>query len=207
MADSKKKSTTAAKPKRIRRTPEDAQKLILDAAESCMGAEGPAALRLQDVARKAGVSHPTILHHFGNRDGLVRALHQRALAELSNTVVSKMGSAGGLHATFKAYRDGIAQRMLWLMQSEQGPPRAGLAVFDAIANALHAERVKHTRPGGPAPDMEDTRAVVHLVAIAAFGDAIIGPRMRANAKDAAATRDRFLDVFGDMISTYLKAKA
>ena len=162
-------------------------------------------MRLQDVAKKAGVSHPTILHHFGSRDGLVRALHQRALAELSNTVVSKMGSSDGLHATFKAYREGLAQRMLWLTQSEDGPPRSGLAVFDAIATALHAERIKHGRPEVP-PDMEDTRAVVHLVAIAAFGDALIGPRMRTNAKDPTATRDGFVDRFGDMIATYLRAK-
>lgn len=197
----------AAKQKRVRRTPEEAKKLILDAAESSMGAEGPAGLRLQDVAKKAGVSHPTILHHFGNREGLVRALHQRALAELQAAVVGQMGSAGGLHATFKVYRDGIAQRMLWLMQSPENLPRTGIGVFDAIADALHAERVKHARPGGPAPDMEDTRAVVHLVAIAAFGDALIGPRMRTNARDASATRDGFIDRFGDMITAYLKAKA
>lgn len=195
----------ATKQKRVRRTPEEAKKLILDAAESSMGAEGPAGLRLQDVAKKAGVSHPTILHHFGSRDGLVRALHQRALSELSNVVIGQMGSPGGLHATFKAYREGLAQRMLWLMQSEAGPPRSGLAVFDAIAAALHAERVKHARPG-TTPDMEDTRAVVHLVAVAAFGDAIIGPRMRTAAKDPAAVRDGFVDRFGDMIATYLGAK-
>lgn len=202
---SKRKSKAAAE-KRIRRTPEEAQKLILDAAESSMGAEGPAGLRLQDVARIAGVSHPTILHHFGSRDGLVRALHKRALEELSSTVTGQMGSPGGLHATFKAYRDGIAQRMLWLMQSEDGPPKGGLAVFDAIAASLHALRVQHARPGGPAPDMEETRNVVHLVAIAAFGDALIGKRMRGGAKDDAAARARFESWFGQMIETYLRAK-
>ncbi len=206
MTDSKKKPPKAAKAKRVRRTPEDAQRLILDAAESSMGAEGPAGLRLQDVAKKAGVSHPTILHHFGSRDGLVRALHLRALTELSSIVVSKMGSADGLHATFKAYREGIAQRMIWLMQSPENLPRAGLTVFDKIANALHAERVKHARPGAPAPDMEDTRNVVHLVAIAAFGDAVIGPRMRTGVKDEAASRDKFVTWFGGMIETYLRAK-
>lgn len=207
MTDSKAKPARGGKAKRIRRTPEDAQKLILDAAESSMGAEGPAALRLQDVARKAGVSHPTILHHFGSREGLVRALHVRALAELSNAVVGQMGDTGGLHATFKAYREGIAQRMLWLMQSEDGPPRVGLKAFDAIADSLHALRVKDARPGGPAPDMEETRAVVHLVAVAAFGDAMIGKRMRTGVKDEAAARDRFIAWFGGMIETYLRAKA
>jgi hypothetical protein len=51
---------TAAK--RIRRTPEEARRLILDAAEACMAKAGPAGLRLQEVAEAAGVSHPTILH-------------------------------------------------------------------------------------------------------------------------------------------------
>jgi AcrR family transcriptional regulator len=50
--------------KRIRRTPEEARRLILDAAEASMAIEGPAGLRLLTVAMQAGVSHPTILHHF-----------------------------------------------------------------------------------------------------------------------------------------------
>lgn len=55
--------------------------------------------------------------------------------------------------------------------------------------------------------MEDTRAAVRLFALAAFSDAIIGPRMRANAKDPAAARDGFVDRLGDMTTAYLKAKA
>ena len=41
--------------KRIRRTPEQARRLILDAAEACMGSAGPAGLRLTQVAEKAGI--------------------------------------------------------------------------------------------------------------------------------------------------------
>ena len=74
-------------------------------------------------------------------------------------------------------------------------------------NSLDALRVQHARPGGPAPDMEETRNVVHLVAIAAFGDALIGKRMRAGAKDEAAARERFESWLGQMIETYLRAKA
>ena len=73
----------AQKQKRVRRRPEEAKALILDAAEASMKAGGPAALRLQDVARAAGVSHPTILHHFGSREGLVRALNLRSLEALT----------------------------------------------------------------------------------------------------------------------------
>ena len=74
----------APKKKRIRRTPEDAQADILDAAEAVMSkGGGPAALRLADVAHQAGVSHPTILHHFGSREGLVHAINKRAFEKLA----------------------------------------------------------------------------------------------------------------------------
>ncbi len=198
----------SAAPHRIRRTPDEARRLILDAAESGMGAEGPAGLRLQDVARAAGVSHPTILHHFGNREGLVAALNARAVEALKTVVVARMGpGTGGVRATFAAYREGLAQRMLWLTQSETPPSPGGSAAVEAIVEALHAERVKHARPGHP-PDLEDTRAVVHLTAIAAFGEALVGPRMRHSgpgAKDRAAA-ERFEAWFADMITTYLRAK-
>jgi AcrR family transcriptional regulator len=39
------------KEKRVRRKPEEARALILDAAQASMAADGPAGIRLQDVAR------------------------------------------------------------------------------------------------------------------------------------------------------------
>ena len=68
--------------KRIRRTPEEARALILRAARERLSRTGPEGLRLQDIAADAGISHPSILHHFGNREGLVRALTREAAEEL-----------------------------------------------------------------------------------------------------------------------------
>ena len=56
---------------RVRRTAEDARAAILDAAERRLGATGPGGIRLQEVAADVGVSHSTVLHHFGSREGLV----------------------------------------------------------------------------------------------------------------------------------------
>ncbi len=195
-------------PRRIRRRPEDARRLILDAAEATMGAEGPAALRLQDVAREAGVSHPTILHHFGSREGLVAALNARAVEALKSVVVTHMGPGGeGVRATFAAYRDGLAQRILWLAQSGAPASPDSSASSEEIVAALQAERVKHAQPG-TVPDIEETRAVVHLTAVAAFGDALIGARMRENKPGAKgdAGADGFATWFAEMIKTYLRAK-
>ena len=141
----------ALKEKRIRRRPEDARALILDAAETRMTVDGPAGLRLQDVARAAGVSHPTILHHFGSREGLVRALNQRSLESLRNSVLARLDNAksgdDSIKQTFAAYRDGVAQRLLWLIQSAAPETPGGLKFFDEIAEALHALRVKFASPG------------------------------------------------------------
>src|SRR3569833_1084953 len=116
-----------------------------------MTAEGPAGLRLQDVARAAGVSHPTILHHFGSREGLVRALNQRSLEVLRNSVVARLESArsgdDSIKQTFAAYRDGVAQRVLWLIQSQTLEAPGGLRFFDEIVEALHALRLKFAAPG------------------------------------------------------------
>ena len=84
--------TSPAKPaaKRIRRTAEEARRLILDAAEERLARQGPEGLRLQDIARDVGISHPAILHHFESREGLVRALVGRANRQLRDTLLSAL---------------------------------------------------------------------------------------------------------------------
>src|ERR1700738_4398255 len=82
-----------ASAKRARRTPEEARRLILETAQQLIARAGPEGLRLQEIAAAAGISHPLILHHFGSREGLVRALTQQAVAELRDKLVAAMGSA------------------------------------------------------------------------------------------------------------------
>ena len=201
----------AFKQKRIRRRPEEAKSLILDAAEASLKAGGgPAALRLQDVARAAGVSHPTILHHFGSREGLVRALNLRSLEALTAGVIERMQEARsgdeGIKRTFEAYRDGLAQRTMWLLQSQAQMPReANVTMFEDIVQGLHVIRQRYALPGH-VPDIEDTRSVVHLTTIAAFGDALIGPRLRsASGGSEEARRERFIKWFANLLDMYFDA--
>jgi len=49
-----------------------------------------------------------------------------------------------------------------------------------IADQVHARRVAAS-PGDLAPERADTEALIHLIAVAAFGDAIFGPRLRRSA--------------------------
>jgi AcrR family transcriptional regulator len=196
--------------KRIRRTPEDARALILNAAEKTVGINGPAGLRLQDVAREAGVSHPNILHHFGSREGLMQALNARAMQQLTREVVEGMGSGGsgksGISRTFATYRNGVAERLIWLIQSGAMPPAERLQMFEDVVRSLHALRLSFARPGHE-PDITETRHVVHLTTVAALGDALFGRRLRQAGGREDEARDAFETFLTEMIDGFLEARA
>jgi AcrR family transcriptional regulator len=183
----------ARRSKRQRRTPEEARRLILQTAQELIASTGPEGLRLQDIAAAAGISHPLILHHFGSREGLVRALTRQAAAELRDKLVSAMASTEYsveqlLDRVFDTFREGLAQRLAWLatVDPDGGAEGTQLIIRD-IADRLHDRRIAAASPG-TAIARADTVALIHLVATAAFGDAIYGVQLRRSA-GLPATRD------------------
>jgi AcrR family transcriptional regulator len=174
-----------------------------------MAASGPAGLRLEAVAKAAGVSHPTILHHFGSREGLIQALNLRTIEQLKTVLLGVLGAAPGgsenaIAPIFAAYRDGLAQRMVWLMQSGSLKGAAGLPMMDEMVLALHALRERLAGPGRHV-DPADTRAIVHLTTFAAFGDALLGKRLRRaqNPAEEIALREWFENWFGALLNDYI----
>lgn len=75
-------------PRRVRRSPEAARENILKSAEHLLLDRGPQALKLLDVAKGAGVSHATVLHHFGSIDGVQTALMEEMIRQLVAQVLS-----------------------------------------------------------------------------------------------------------------------
>src|SRR5262249_48055783 len=159
-----------ASAKRLRRTPEEARRLILDTAQELVARSGPEGLRLQEIAAAAGVSHPLILHHFGSREGLVRALVQEAVAELRDKLIDAMGSPGSsladqLDQVFDAYRDGLAQRLAWLATIDPaGEHVAPSTILRDIAESLHSRRVA-AAPAGAAPPPPETDNALRLLLV------------------------------------------
>ena len=73
--------------------------------------------------------------------------------------------------------------MIWLMQSKEKPAPERPELFEKVVESFHQLRKRFAQPGVE-PDLADTRAVIHLTTLAAFGDALIGPRLRnAGAKE------------------------
>jgi TetR/AcrR family transcriptional regulator, repressor for neighboring sulfatase len=196
--------------KRLRRTSEEARRLILDTAQRLIARTGPEGLRLQEIAAAAGISHPLILHHFGSREGLVRALTQEAVAELRDTLIAAMAGAEysleqQLDRVFDAFRDGLAQRLAWLATVDPEGKAAGAAtIIRDIADSLHARRVA-AAPPGTAIERADTEALVHLVGIAAFGEALFGARLRRSAgvPQTAETERSFRQWFAALLREHV----
>jgi len=177
--------------KRQRRTPDEARRLILEAAQAAIARTGPEGLRLHDIAAAAGVSHPLILHHFGSRAGLVRALTRAATGELRDKLLAAMSERDHpveeqLERVFDAFRGGLGQRLAWLatMPSDGAPGEAPM-IQREIAERLHARRLAAAPGSNPSP--EDSRFLVYLIAIAALGDAIYGAQFRRSAGLAEGT--------------------
>jgi AcrR family transcriptional regulator len=196
--------------KRIRRTAEDARRQILDAAEARMAQSGPAGIRLQDVAADLGISHPVILHHFGSREGLIRALTHRAVVELKDKLMVAIESSDVhtediLGEVFNAFRGGLAQRLAWLAiaGTDEDHEQHDMVTLE-IVRTIQEKRVE-SAPPGVVIDEEDTKSIVYLVTAAAFGDAIFGSQLRRRAglaADAAASA-AFRHWFARLLRTHL----
>ncbi|MFI8349758.1 TetR/AcrR family transcriptional regulator [Streptomyces sp. NPDC085596] len=70
----------------------DLRRAVLSAALDVIASDGPGALSLRDLARRAGVSHAAPAHHFKDRTGLLTAIAAEGFALLADT----LGEASGL---------------------------------------------------------------------------------------------------------------
>lgn len=176
-----------AKPRR-RLDAETSRGTILDAAEAQLVDVGPGGLRLQDVAEAAGVSHPTVLHHFGSREGLVQAVVARSLhrinADLVGAIAASSGDEEQLQAmvarTGETLDRGHARVVLWLALAGHEVDGAGVGLSEVV-DATHAFRLSRTPEGTTPPTREDTARTVVLATLALVAGSVLGPTLLENA--------------------------
>ena len=172
-----------------RRLPADEARLrILDAAERRLSELGPEGLRLQELAKDLGISHPAILHHFGSREELVQAVVARAVmalnADLIQSFTATLGDARAvvaeevLHRVARTLADrGQARLMAWLILSGREPPELASDVrLRKVVEGAHAFR--RARSARKDLELADTAFIVELCAFALLGDAVFGERLR-----------------------------
>lgn len=157
---------------RKRRSSTEAREAILDAAEVMLREVGPAGIRLQEVAKTVGVSHPAVLHHFGSREGLLQAVMERSLASVQAGLLAAVLDSRDTEdvkqllerVSEQLQEKGRARNFLWLALAKFGPGIRGLHLAD-LAKDVHEERKRRWAPKKP-PPLEDTWFAVLLPALA-----------------------------------------
>jgi AcrR family transcriptional regulator len=166
---------------RVRRPAERAREEILDAAERLLVADGPAALRVQAVAREVGVTDANVHYHFGSRDALLQAVVRRAARRLRDDVTEVLERWEPEPAAVVELAEllrflytgrGYARITAWLGLSGWRPSGSGM--LRAQAEALHRRREEQLAAAGePSPDLQDTLFSLALLNVAVWSEPLI----------------------------------
>ncbi len=160
-----------SKGKRVRRTPEEAKSLILKVASDRLSTFGLAGLNISGVAKDAGMSHATVIHHFGSTGAMREALLGKMTRELLSDVMQALNRetepASVLDHLFEMLSQGGHGRLLaWLALDQQAfsPASDSKGLFTDILSTIAEE----------SGDPVHAKQLVFLVAIAAMGKSICG---------------------------------
>jgi AcrR family transcriptional regulator len=179
--------TIKNKPRR-RLEADAARELILDATEKRLADAGASGIRLQEVAADAGVSHSTVLHHFGSRELLVKAVVTRSIETINAHLVEAIQASAGDDADLEAMLDNVADALertgharvvLWLAL-EGHPVDGGEVQLHDVVDAAHALRLSRKR-NAKKPTREDTGRTIVLATLALVSSSVLAPTLLANA--------------------------
>lgn len=174
--------------------PDELAGRLVDAAATLLASGGPAALSLRRVATAAGTSTMAVYTRFGDKAGLLAAMHRLGFARLGSALraAAAASQAGGgsaldaLGATGEAYRD-AALAGPHLYQLLFGPPVEGLepdegglaaadAAYAALVDAVAACVAENSVAGDPAEVAGHLWAVSHgMVSLELGGHLPAGP--------------------------------
>ena len=129
----------------------DSRRQILDASVALVAEQGVRAVSFREVARRAGVSHQTPYHHFGDYRGILTEIAREGFAGLADAMQAAATGAGD---PVDALRD------------------AGVAYVDFATAHVGHFRVMFQQPpeAGPRPELpeaQQTRAVLASLAASA----------------------------------------
>jgi AcrR family transcriptional regulator len=185
---------------RVRRTPDEAKRLILEAAGRLLAAGGPAAVQVRAVAAEVGVSDAAVNHHFGTREQLLSALLRFGGTKLKSQLHAALGKltegpadpAELVRLLAALYADGYAELALALHQS--GWRDTGSGMLDEIVDRLHAQaRADCAATGRTPPAREAIQLTVAALHQAVATEPLFGGEFRRSVGLDAAARDRMLD--------------
>lgn len=170
---------------RVRRTPDEAKRLILEAGEELLATGGPAAVQVRAVAQRVGMTDAGVNHHFNDRDGLLQALLRHGGRQLRANIQALTATwlADGAHlaplveSLAELYRRGYGQLATSLHAA--GWRDHGSGMLQPVVDAIHAARVDQAHQHDQdAPPKHDTRLAVAALHHALATEPVYGPAFR-----------------------------
>jgi AcrR family transcriptional regulator len=181
MAKSEAAGDPPGRVRRRKRLGDEAREEGLIAARRLLLDGGPAAVTLANVGREIGMSHANVLHHFGSAAGLQSALMGSMIRDLTaalDDAVAALSSDSAapralVNRVFDAFdQGGAGQLAAWIAMSRDFGHLE--PIREAVRSLVVAFRDKFVDEDADAR----VRAAVLLIAVCAFGDAVIGPQLR-----------------------------
>lgn len=197
---------------RKRRSADEARAEILEVAERRLAEHGLEGLNVVDVAREAGMSHATLIHHFGNTEDMRRALINRMTNRLLRDVIDVLQAEQTLNVEvlmrdlFAALsQGGHAKLLAWMAVGEKsltGTLRPSDEVYELFAELIPV-LARHL----PARESAEqaARRLVYLVATSAIGYGISGATLANVVGLDAEDEVGFPEWLGAQVRTLLKA--
>jgi TetR/AcrR family transcriptional regulator, repressor for neighboring sulfatase len=122
-----------------RRGRESAVEALVEAARALFAVQGPDAVSLRDIARRAGVNHGLIHHYIGSRDDLLRLVFDRSTEQARRQVEGADDVASALHALRSLGEDSsdYSRLLAWALLEGYDPAEfhGRSAALDAVVRA------------------------------------------------------------------------
>ncbi|MEM9624245.1 MAG: TetR/AcrR family transcriptional regulator [Pseudomonadota bacterium] len=158
---------------RRRRTADESRSLILTTAAERLRIYGLEGLNITGVAEDAGISHATLIHHFGSSGGMRDALAQKMTLDLVQDLVvaldAKVSPSELARNVFAALSEGGHGKLLAWRAVEGGSGQDFSVVREMFGKLLAT-----TQKVLEVDTREDLQRIILLVATAAIGYGIAG---------------------------------
>jgi AcrR family transcriptional regulator len=109
---------------------EAAQAHFIDAAEACFERYGVVKTTMEDIAKMAGVSRPTVYRHFSDRDSLILAVIMRRSRSL-------IGKAQAFIRRHERFEDQLVEGLLFLVKTGRKDPFVRILVSPEHLELAH----------------------------------------------------------------------
>lgn len=179
---------TLNKPKRIRRTSEEAREQILLAAESLILEHGPSELKFQSLADRANVAVSNVYHHFGGVLEIKRGLAERVFEELKTDLLAALGEE--VHNEPLTFAQNVMVRVYSILRTERYAKLIGWIVLSTelgqlqdfirplpAMTAMVADHMAQHLPRATATRLAEM--ITYNLSIVAVGEGLVGPAVRA----------------------------